>query len=154
MTQTHARKITGWHVLAMFVFGFSIIISVNLTLAFNAVSTFPGIEVKNSYVASQSFDRDRAAQEALGWDVAAVVESGQLILSIEQDGVPVDAEIEHATFGRATSVAADQSPAFAFNGTAYVAPVEAGPGNWNLRLKARAADGTLFAQRIIVRTSR
>ena len=55
----------GHHVLIMFVGGFSIIIAVNMTLAFNAVSTFPGLETKNSYVASQSFDADRAAQEAV-----------------------------------------------------------------------------------------
>jgi hypothetical protein len=29
--------------------------------------------------------------------------------------------------------------------------VIAGEGNWNLRLKARARDGTLFQQRIIVK---
>ncbi|MEO1238489.1 MAG: FixH family protein [Pseudomonadota bacterium] len=153
MSEAKATKITGWHVLAMFVCGFSIIISVNLTLAFNAVSTFPGVEAKNSYVASQVFDRNRVAQEALGWEVAAVIEKDQLILSIQKDGAPVQPEIEQATFGRATSVAADQTPAFAFDGEAFVAPIDAGPGNWNLRLKARAEDGTLFTQRIIVRKS-
>ena len=144
-------QITGWHVLAMFVLGFSIIIGVNLTLAFNAVRTFPGIEVKNSYVASQSFDRDRVAQQALGWDVGAVIDGDDLVLRIEKNGAPVKAEIEAAVFGRATSVAADQMPVFTFDGESYVAPIKGGPGNWNLRLKARAADGTLFTQRIIVR---
>ncbi|HBR40028.1 MAG TPA: nitrogen fixation protein FixH, partial [Sulfitobacter pontiacus] len=54
------RPLTGWHVLAMFIGGFSIIISVNLALAFNAVRTFPGKETESSYVASQNFDTDRA----------------------------------------------------------------------------------------------
>ena len=40
--------------------------------------------------------------------------------------------------------------AFVFDGSAYVAPVVAGPGNWNLRIKLRAPDGTLFQQRVIV----
>ena len=63
--QTQAeRGLTGWHVLAMFVTGFSIIIAVNITLAINAVRTFPGKETESSYVASQHFDSDRAAQEA------------------------------------------------------------------------------------------
>ena len=52
-------KLTGGHVLAMFVAMFGVIITVNMILAFSAVKTFPGLEVKNSYVASQSFDRDR-----------------------------------------------------------------------------------------------
>ena len=65
------KEIKGWHVATVFVLAFSVIISVNLVLAFNAVRTFPGLEVKNSYVASQSFDEDRATQLALNWDVSA-----------------------------------------------------------------------------------
>ncbi len=144
------RKLTGWHVLAMFGVAFGIIISVNLTLAFNAVATFPGLEVKNSYVASQSFDADRAAQEALGWDVSARTDRGTLVLRIAQNGAPVQPEIVSATFGRATHVGQDQNPVFVFDGTAFRAPVQIKPGNWNLRLVARAADGTVFKQRIIV----
>ena len=53
------RKLTGWHVLAIFTAAFGVIIGVNLTLAFNAVATFPGLETGNSYVASQSFDARR-----------------------------------------------------------------------------------------------
>jgi nitrogen fixation protein FixH len=144
------REIKGWHVFAGFACAFGIIIAVNLTLAYNAVRTFPGLEVKNSYVASQSYDSDRVAQEALNWDVSARVADGVLTLSILNDENPQSPRIEQAIFGRATSVVADQTPDFQFDGTAFVAPIEAGPGNWNLRLKARSADGTLFQQRIIV----
>ena len=143
-------EIKGWHVLAAFVGGFGIIIAVNLTLAFNAVSTFPGLEVKNSYVASQGFDRNRAAQEALGWQVDAWLQGGRLHLSIMADGKPVRPEIVEAILGRATHVAQDETPVFVHDGTRFSAPVIAGDGNWNLRLKARAADGTLFSQRVIV----
>ena len=147
-----AFTIKGWHVFAVFATAFGIIISVNLTLAFNAVRTFPGLEVKNSYVASQSFNQDRAAQLALGWSVAAKVQNDELILTIVQDGNPIAPRIEQAIFGRATSVAADQTPQFVHDGTSFRAKVVAGAGNWNLRLKARAEDGTLFQQRIIVET--
>lgn len=143
-------EIKGWHVLAGFVGAFSIIITVNLTLAFNAVKTFPGLEVKNSYVASQSFDDDRAAQEALGWDVGARLDGNNLVLEILDQNGPIAPEIVSAVFGRATHVGQDQIPEFVFADGAYRAPVEAGAGNWNLRLKARAEDGTLFQQRIIV----
>lgn len=143
-------RITGWHVFGIFALGFGTIIAVNLTLAFNAVRTFPGLEVGNSYVASQSFDRERVAQEKLNWQVEARVKENNLILTFERSGAAVAPTIESAVFGRATSVAADQMPDFKYNGTAFVAPIEAGPGNWNLRIKARAADGTLFQQRVIV----
>lgn len=148
------REIRGVHVFGAFALAFSIIIAVNLTLAYNAVATFPGVEVKNSYVASQNFDADRAGQQALGWDVSAEVTGDVLRLRIIEDGMAIAPVIESAIFGRATSVAADQEPAFTFDGTSLVAPVVAGAGNWNLRVKLRAADGTLFQQRIIVRTAR
>ena len=144
-------RITGWHVFWLFASGFGIIIAVNLTLAWSAVQTFPGLEVKNTYVASQSFDRDRAAQTALGWEVSAQLQEDHLRLTFAKEGAPVAPQIETAVFGRATSVAEDQTPQFTFDGTAFVAPVEAGRGNWNLRIVARAADGTMFQQRIVVR---
>ncbi|WP_348524158.1 FixH family protein [Phaeobacter sp. J2-8] len=145
------KKITGWHVFGAFALAFGIIISVNLTLAFQAVRTFPGLEVKNSYVASQTFDVQRNAQEALAWDVAATLENDQLRLEISQDGIPVQPRITKAVFGRATHVGEDQQPVFAFDGRAFLADVQGGGGNWNLRLTAQAEDGTLFQQRIIVR---
>jgi nitrogen fixation protein FixH len=144
-------EIKGWHVFAGFSAAFGVIIAVNLTLAFQAVATFPGLEVRNSYVASQSFDADRAAQLALGWDVTAELTDHELTLTILENGTPIDPIIESATFGRATNVTFDETPAFVFDGQALRAQVTAGDGNWNLRLKARAADGTLFQQRIIVR---
>ena len=143
-------EIKGWHVFAGFCAVFGIIIAVNLTLAYKAVATFPGLEVKNSYVASQTFDVERVAQTALGWDVSAVLEGHVLSLIILKDGAPIAPKIESATFGRATNIAFDETPAFMFDGDALRSKVVAGKGNWNLRLKARAEDGTLFQQRIIV----
>ncbi|MCG6883368.1 MAG: FixH family protein [Silicimonas sp.] len=143
-------EIKGWHVATGFVLAFSIIIGVNLILAVSAVRTFPGLEVKNSYVASQNFEADRAAQDALGWEVSAFVTEGRLHLRILDDRTAIAPEIVQATFGRATNVAADQVPVFAFDGQDLVADVDAGPGNWNLRLEARADNGTMFRQRIIV----
>lgn len=154
MTAKTPKPITGRKVALIFCSAFAVIIGVNLVLAFNAVSTFPGLEVKNSYVASQAFEEDRAAQIALGWDVSATVSDDELRLSVLKDGVPVQPDIQSAVFGRATSVAEDQFPTFRFDGTAFVAAIKpAAKGNWNLRLVARAEDGTIFKQRIIVASS-
>lgn len=148
------KPLTGRKFFAIVASGFAVIITVNLTLAYQAVSTFPGLETKNSYVASQSFDADRAAQEALGWDVGAVVAGEELRLRIARNGAPVEATILSAVLGRATHVAQDQMPILVFDGQDYVAPVDLAKGNWNLRLVAQAADGTKFRQRVIVRTQR
>lgn len=144
-------RLTGWHVLAGFVVAFGVIIAVNLTLAYNAVRTFPGLEVKNSYVASQEFDVRRDAQEALGWTVAATHHDGLLTLSITNDsGVPVQVARLDAILGRATQVKDDMTPDFVFNGIAYTAPVDLGAGNWNIRMEAQAMDGTEFQQRVVL----
>ena len=145
------REFTGRHAAMVFVGAFGIIISVNVALAVNAVRTFPGLETKNSYVASQSFDERREAQLALGWNVRAEAQDGKLFLKItDRHGAPVRAEALHAVLGRATHVKDDVAPDFVFDGTAYVAEAELAPGNWNIRMTARAEDGTDFAQRVIL----
>lgn len=147
--------ITGRKVFFGMAGAFGIIISVNLFLAFSAVKTFPGLEVANSYVASQHFDEDREAQLALGWTVAADVSNEELHVSItDANGDPVQVQSIDGTFGRATSVRDDQTPAFAFDGTLYRAPVVTAEGNWNLRMVAVAEDGTEFKQRVVVLVTR
>lgn len=143
------RQFTGKHALAVFVAAFGVIIGVNLVLAYNAVKTFPGLEVKNSYVASQEFNERLKEQQALGWDIRAENKGGLLILHItDQTGAPVEVAELQAVVGRATHVKEDFAPDFIFDGIAYAAPASLGKGNWNIRLVAKAYDGSEFAQRI------
>lgn len=145
------KQITGRHVLIFTVAAFSIIIAVNLTLAVQAVRTFPGLEVKNSYVASQNFDADRAAQIALGWDVAAEYADGQLTVSFTRDGAQaLDVAELSALVGWATSTRDDVVPEFTQAGGVFTAPVTLEPGNWNIRLNAVSQDGTEFRQRVVL----
>jgi nitrogen fixation protein FixH len=145
------RKITGRQVFFGFAAAFGVIIGVNLVLAYSAVTTFPGLEVKNSYVASQEFDIRKAAQEGLGWHVEADHADGLLWLHITDDAdKPVEVSTLEATVGRATHVFDDQTPDFRFDGKAYFAPVTLGEGNWNIRMKATSEDGTLFQQRVVL----
>ncbi|WP_210115073.1 FixH family protein [Roseovarius aestuariivivens] len=145
------REITGKHVLIGFVAAFGVIVAVNLALAVSAVKTFPGLEVKNSYVASQTFDDRREAQEALGWTVSAHHKDGVLKLSIrDAAGRAVQAAQLAATVGRATHVKDDVTPEFRFDGVNYSAPVPLGDGNWNIRMRALAQDGTEFRQRVVL----
>ncbi len=145
------REFTGKHAAILFVGAFGVIIAVNLALAVSAVRTFPGLEVRNSYVASQEFNTRLAQQRALGWSVRAEARGGRVILAItDAGGAPVEVADLSAVLGRATHVQDDVRPAFAFDGTAYVAPVDLAPGNWNIRMVARAADGTRFSQRVLL----
>ena len=149
------KQLTGRHVLMIFVGAFGVIIGVNLMLAWSAVATFPGLEVKNSYVASQEFNARKAAQEALGWTVRADAADGEVILSItDAQGTPVRVGGLDAVIGRATHVADDIRPEFIFDGAAYVAPVSLADGNWNIRMSALAEDSTPFTQRVILHVTR
>lgn len=150
MRHPFKAPLTGPKFFAIFGCFFLVIISVNATLAYSALRTFPGIEVKNAYIASQTFDDDRAAQEALGWQTAARVEGNQLLLSIHDitSGAPIEVERIDAIFGRATNASQDQFPEFVFDGALYRATIIPATGYWPLRLKIRAPDGTLFQQRL------
>ena len=58
-------ELTGRHVLAITVSAFARDHrGERRCWPYKAVSTFPGLEVDNSYVASQDFDARKAAQEA------------------------------------------------------------------------------------------
>lgn len=143
------RTLTGWHVFGIFAGCFAVIIGVNLTLAFQAVSTFPGLVTKNSYVASQRFDADRTAQNALGWTVSAEITNQVLTLTVlDRDGVPFVPATVKATLGRATHVAEDVTPAFVWDGAALRSDVDVVPGYWTLWLNMTAEDGTEFRRRI------
>ena len=143
------RTMNGWHVLAIFGGCFAIIIAVNLTLAFQAVATFPGTVTKNSYVASQKFDADRSAQDALGWQIVTTLADGALSLRItDADGRPVRPASVKATLGRATHVADDIIPAFDWTGSEFRAAAPVAPGYWTLWLEMTAEDGTNFRRRI------
>ncbi|AVO38299.1 FixH family protein [Pukyongiella litopenaei] len=145
------REFTGRHALLLFGGAFAVIITVNIVLAVSAVRTFPGLEVKNSYVASQQFDDRRDAQTALGWSVRAEAQDGRVFLSItDAHGNPVEVARLNATLGRATHVRDDIRPDFVFDGTEYSAPATLGAGNWNLRMEATARDGTEFTQRVVL----
>ncbi|WP_378942803.1 FixH family protein [Paracoccus sp. R86501] len=139
-------ELTGRHVAAMFVGGFSIIIAVNLLLATKAVSTFPGLEVPNSYVASQSFDARRDAQNALGWTSRVNYRDGLLaIVVLDLDGNPAPIRDLTAHIGRPTEARDDI--ALALDAKGRVA-VDLAQGMWRLDLAGHADDGTPYQRAI------
>lgn len=142
----------GRHVAAGFVGAFSVIIGVNFFMAFSAISTFPGLEVKNSYVASQTFDVEREAQEALNWSVSATLLGDVLSLSISDADGPVEPVAIDANLGRATHVRDDRALTLRFDGATHTALVpDLAPGYWNLRMVGEASDGTLYRKRLSLR---
>ncbi len=138
---------TGRKFLMIMIAFFGVVITVNLVLATQAVRTFPGTEVDNSYVASQNFDRERAAQIGLGWMLNVEYADGNLHLRFrDASGNPVRPARLEAIVGRATERKSDVTPEFRYADGAFVAPLGLGPGIWEVRLKAYSEDGTLFRQ--------
>ncbi|MBC2834647.1 FixH family protein [Paragemmobacter straminiformis] len=143
-------ELTGKHVLAITVGAFAVIIGVNLVMAFQAISTFPGLEVENGYVASQSFDAEKKAQDALGWKLVHGYQGGRLSIDISKDGVAAPVTKLDVLLGRPTEAKDDTHPEFRREGGVWVADVPLAQGKWMMMVEATAPDGTLFRQRLDV----
>ena len=150
-TEKPVRPFTGWHMLAVMVGAFGIVIAVNIGLAYKAVSTFPGLEVDNSYVASQTFDKEKAAQEALGWHLKQGYDHANNQLRLEftdRDGKPVTLRDLDVLVGRPTEAAQDQHPVMVQGADgAYVSTNSLPIGKWMLQITGHAQDGTLYQAR-------
>ncbi len=141
-------ELTGKHVFAITVSAFAVIIGVNVLLAVKAVSTFPGLEVDNSYVASQGFNARKAAQEALGWAMTPTYADGRLALAfVGRDGLPVAVDDLQVLVGRTTETKYDAFPVFTRADDLYIADLPLAQGKWMVKVIATSADGTLFEQR-------
>lgn len=142
MAASTKGQLTGRKVAAIFVVFFGIVMAVNFTMASFASSTFGGVVVENSYVASQHYNRwldAAAAQKKLGWTAtlsrlpdgrAAVRFSGA------PEGLVVSAVARHP-LGHAPEQALtfERSADGAFVSTKAVAP-----GRWMVRIAAEAGE--------------
>lgn len=143
------RELTGRHVLIVTLSAFGVVIAVNVAMAFLAIGSFPGLEVPNSYVASQRFDRERQAQQALGWTATVGHDGADLVVDIV-DGQGDHPALSHftATVGRPTHGKSNITPQFRSVGGSYRTPLDLDPGIWTIHVAAIAPDGTAFRQRL------
>lgn len=84
------RPFTGWHMAAILVAGFGVVVAVNMLMATLAISGFGGVVVENSYVASQKFNGWLAAarrEASYGW-TAHVGRNGDGRLLVTTSGLP------------------------------------------------------------------
>lgn len=146
---TEERELKGRTVLMITVAAFGVVVAANMSLLYAALDSFPGLEVKNSYVASQSFDRERAAQEALGWNTAVAYDNGSLQLDIrESSGLMAEPALLVASIGRTTHTRDDQVLVLERKDDSRIAQLSLEPGLWLLRIDAETADGVAYSRRI------
>ncbi|CAH2396921.1 FixH family protein [Mesorhizobium ventifaucium] len=74
-------EFTGRHMLRIILSFFGVIVGVNLTMATLASTSWTGLVVENTYVASQQFNRiaeEGRAQAALGWTGKLTIARGEV----------------------------------------------------------------------------
>jgi nitrogen fixation protein FixH len=143
-----SRPLTGRKVFAIAAVSFGVILGANLLLAYQAVSTFSGLVVPNSYIASQEFDARRRAQEALGWTLDLGHDDATLTVRLtDAAGRTVRPDALEVIVGRPTTAATDVVVEMQPTPEGYAGHVELAPGNWLVQLRARAADGTDYTVR-------
>ena len=136
------RKYTGRHMAIWMIAFFGVVIAVNLTMAKIAVSSFGGVVVDNSYVASQEFNGwlDQAReQEAFGWAVTPAMQPDRR-LALQVSGAPEDVALSviarHPLGGQP-----DQELAFGPGvGGTFVSTQSLPAGRWILRISLASGD--------------
>ncbi|MER9201587.1 FixH family protein [Mesorhizobium sp. M0933] len=92
-TTRKSREFTGRHMLAIILAFFGVVIAVNLTMATLANTSWTGLVVENTYVASQQFNRkaeEGRAQAALGWTGKLTIAWGEVRYGVtDAAGKPV-----------------------------------------------------------------
>jgi nitrogen fixation protein FixH len=160
---TRTAPFNGRHMTAILVAGFGVVIAVNVAMASLASSTFGGIVVENSYVASQDFNRwlDEAAREkALGQRIEAHRRGdGRVVallrqardepVSAQAQPVPAQAEPVEAPAATPTTITATArhplgrlpDVALVFRprpGGEWLSTAPLPAGRWTLRFEVRA----------------
>lgn len=142
MTATASTKgeLTGRKVTAIFVVFFGIVMAVNFTMAHFASSTFGGVVVENSYVASQNYNKwldEAAAEKKLGWTATAARLPDNRI-AVRFAGAPAGLVVT-GVVRHPLGHAPDQALRFAQAADgSLVSDKAVAPGRWLIRLTAQA----------------
>lgn len=143
------KEFTGKHMLGVMVAFFGVIITVNLVMARFAVSTWSGLVVPNTYVASQEFNAKAAesrAIAALGFKVEIGADADGLeIVFTDAEGRPAIADSLVAALRRPVGEHQDREMVLARDADGvYRAPGELAEGEWIATVVATRGGETLY----------
>ncbi|MEO1503209.1 MAG: FixH family protein [Pseudomonadota bacterium] len=129
------RELTGRHVLFIALGAFAVILCANMAMVIAATHSFPGLVAKNSYVASQDFNRNTAAMTELGWRPEVTYADGAVIVTVtDAAGAAVRGVDLTAQIGRPSDAASDQALSLSADGDRYVAFAPLEEGVWRVAL--------------------
>lgn len=135
------RPLTGRHVLAIAIGAFLVILTANMAMVLAATGSFPGLVEKNSYVASQDFNRRAELQSALGWTATMDYAKPSIGVSIVGvDGAPVRGLAVEAVVGRPSDASNDQRFELVDLGETYAAQAILPSGLWRIEIVAHDPD--------------
>jgi nitrogen fixation protein FixH len=151
------QEFTGRHMLGVLVLFFGTIIGVNLLLAYFASTSWSGLIVHNTYVASQHFNEEAAAERemrARGWKSELAIDGSTFTYSLsDASGTAVAGDRVVVHFERPVSEAQDS--------TLDLEPVRSGvfsvegrlnPGQWLAKIKVMDEDEAIYheSRRIVI----
>ncbi len=144
--QVPPKQFTGRHMLFAMLAFFGVIIAVNLTMAAFATKSWTGLVVKNSYVASQAFNREleqAKLQAARGWTGNISYSNGAVVLSLtDKAGQPVLLDAPVARIGRPAFEQADHRVVMVHQGKGiYHAKDKLQPGIWQVSVRGTSSHG-------------
>lgn len=144
-------ELRGVHVLWMILAFFGVVIAVNVAFAVMAVRSFPGEDVRRSYLQGLHYNETlsaRRAQSALGWRASASLggagENAALeVVLVDRAGAPLRGVRLAGVLQWPTTSSLDRELAFAPVGDGhFTAPVTAlRNGRWRLRAHAENEAG-------------
>jgi|ETNmetMinimDraft_4_1059912.scaffolds.fasta_scaffold51443_2 nitrogen fixation protein FixH len=141
--------LTGKHVLIGTSCGFALIISVNLVLAYFAVTTFPGLETTNSYLTSKQFNTIEKKQRELGWKTNIHYADEKITLVIlDKNNNFIFPKNLNIRLGKATTDREDTSLIPIKSQDSFIINHKLIPGNWLVFIEAVNHEQTIYKQRI------
>jgi len=136
-------RFTGWHMLAIMIGFFGVVIGVNAVMATDAIRTFGGLVVENSYVATTHYNRwlaEGRQQEREGWQATPTADgTGAISLRLSRAGQAID--------GAAVSIIANHPVGLVAQRSLRLRPVGGGVyrsdgrlprGRWLVRIEVSA----------------
>ncbi len=145
-SESSGRELKGWHVLLIMLGFFGVMFAVNGVFLYHAITSFPGEDVKKSYVQGLSYNQTlaaRAAQAELGWTAEAGLQGEELIFRLhDRDGAPVSNLVVIGELRRFATQDADQAIIYSArsNGEYVAAAGALAPGQWALRINVMDVD--------------